>query len=128
MITKNDITNRDDLLALMEAFYAKALKDELIQHFFNEVAHLNLKTHLPIIVNFWESVLFETATYKGNAMAVHQHLHQLSPFKQVHFNRWVSLFQQTVDELFAGENAEKIKQRAQSIATIMALKTIYKNA
>jgi hemoglobin len=36
------------------------------------------------------------------------------------------LFQQTTDDLFAGDMAEKIKQRAYSIATVISLKTIYK--
>ncbi|MDE3124761.1 MAG: group III truncated hemoglobin [Bacteroidota bacterium] len=121
-----DIGNRSDLQLLMETFYAKALKDELIQHYFNDVAKINMEKHLPIIVDFWESVLFETPIYKGNVMAVHQQLHQQSPFVQAHFNQWLLLFQQTTDDLFAGDMAEKIKQRAYSIATVISLKTIYK--
>ncbi|MCZ0211571.1 group III truncated hemoglobin, partial [Streptomyces sp. UMAF16] len=72
------------------------------------------------------SVLFETPVYKGNAVAVHQHLHELAPFTKAHFNQWLLLFNQTTDQLFSGNMAEKIKQRAQSIATIISLKTIYK--
>ncbi len=111
---------------MLEAFYAKAFKDKIIQHYFNDVAKINMEKHLPVIVNFWESVLFETPVYKGNTITVHQHLHQLSPFTQAHFNHWLLLFNQTTDELFEGDMADKIKQRAQSIATVISLKTIYK--
>ena len=34
----------------------------------------------------------------------------------------IKLFTTTVDELFAGSNAEQVKQRALSIATVMRIK------
>jgi hemoglobin len=41
-----------------------------------------------------------------------------------HFEHWISLFHATVDELFHGENAELIKDRAQTIAAIMVTKIV----
>ena len=38
------------------------------------------------------------------------------------FKRWLTLFNQTVDDLFAGEKASGAKDRALSIATIIKLK------
>lgn len=121
-----DIENREDLLALMEAFYSKALNDETIGFFFTEIVPLKMDVHLPIIADFWETILFGKAAYKGNVLEIHQHIHQLSPFTDDHFRRWVELFRNTVNENFAGERSELAKQRAESIATIMRLKTIYK--
>ena len=120
-----EIENRIDIEILMEAFYNKALTDEVIGYFFTEVAPLNMATHMPLIVNFWETVLFDKALYKGNVLQVHQHIHALSAFRDEHFTRWVSLFTQTVNELFTGDKAEMAKQRAESIATIMRIKTIH---
>ena len=120
-----DIQERNDLQLLMEAFYSKALTDETIGFYFTEVVQLNLLKHLPIIVDFWDSVLFETGIYKGNSMKVHQDLHQKSAFKDEHFKKWIALFHATVDRLYEGDNAEKIKQRASSIATVMTIKTVY---
>jgi len=57
-------------------------------------------------------------------MVAHIRLHQLSPLTKAHFDRWQSLFLQTVDELFAGGKAELVKQRAVSIATMMQLKVV----
>lgn len=122
-----DIESRDDIERLMRAFYAKAIPDTLIGHYFSSVIQMDLEQHLPVIVDFWETVLFGVAKYKSNAIAVHQHLHQLSAFEEKHFERWVQLFQSTVDELFTGDKAELAKQRALSIATVMKLKTIYLN-
>ncbi|MDB5231319.1 MAG: group hemoglobin [Chitinophagaceae bacterium] len=122
---KPDITSREDIENLLKHFYDKAFNDELIGFFFTEVAHLDLETHLPIIANFWENIIFANGKYKGNAIQPHHALHQLSPFKDEHFDRWVSLFNQTIDELFEGTNAELAKQRALSIATIMKIKIIH---
>ncbi|MES2004686.1 MAG: group III truncated hemoglobin [Bacteroidota bacterium] len=120
-----DIENRTDLETLMHAFYGKALKDETIGYFFTEVVPLKMDTHIPLIVDFWETVVFNKAKYQGNAFGVHEHIHQLSAFKDEHFLRWVFLFKQTVDELFAGDKAVLIKQRAESIATVMRIKLVH---
>jgi len=39
-----------------------------------------------------------------------------------HFQRWIHLFTETVDELFEGNTSELAKQRATSIATVMQIK------
>ena len=38
-----------------------------------------------------------------------------SPLKEVHFERWLLLFNETIDELFSGEISNQAKQRAQLI-------------
>lgn len=120
-----DIETREDIEALMHSFYSKALTDNTIGYFFTEVIPLNMKTHMPLIVDFWETVVFGKAKYKGNVLEVHQHIHHLSAFKEEHFARWIMLFQQTVNELYSGNNAELVKQRAESIATIMRIKLLH---
>jgi hemoglobin len=42
--------------------------------------------------------------------------------ERAHFDRWLELFRNTVDRLFAGPNAEEAKLRALSIATVMLVK------
>lgn len=120
-----DIETREDIEQLMRAFYAKAIPDDIIGHYFTEVIQMDLEQHLPVIVDFWETVLFGVARYKSNAIAVHQHLHTKSAFTEQHFERWVNLFQSTVASLFEGDKAALAKQRALSIATVMKIKTIH---
>ena len=120
-----DIANRNHIEQLMRAFYAKAIPDAIIGHYFTQVIQMDLEKHLPVIIDFWETVLFGVAKYKSNAIAVHQHLHEQSAFEEKHFTHWVQLFQSTVDELFEGEKAELAKQRALSIATVMKIKTVH---
>jgi hemoglobin len=123
---KRDIKDRADLVELLECFYKKAFKDELIGRFFTEVVPLDLETHIPIIADFWESVIFGVHAYRKNVMEVHQHIHALSAIKKEHLDRWVLLFNQNIDEHFEGNKATLMKQRAASIATLMDIKLNHK--
>lgn len=120
-----DIENREDIEQLMRVFYAKAIPDPIIGHYFTEVIQMDLEKHMPVIVDFWETVLLGVARYKSNAIVVHQQLHAKSAFTDQHFDRWVLLFQSTVSEMFSGDKAELARQRALSIATVMKIKTIH---
>ncbi|TDH25214.1 group III truncated hemoglobin [Segetibacter sp. 3557_3] len=117
-----DIETREDLAALVECFYKKLLSDHSISYLFTDVARINLPEHLPVLVDFWDMILFQADTYRKNVMQLHLALHAQSPLSDHHFETWLSYFKQTVDELFAGDKAELAKQRALSIATMMKIK------
>ncbi len=124
---KKDISNRADIQELVDTFYIKVRADETIGYLFNDVARVNWEQHLPRMYDFWENILFQTGSFKGNPMAAHVQLHQKSPLSAAHFDRWQQLFNATVDELFEGDMAELIKQRALSIATMMRIKVFPTN-
>jgi hemoglobin len=126
-ISKKDIENRADLERLLEAFYKKVFKDDLISHFFTEVVPLNLETHIPVIADFWESVLLDGKGYRKNVMEIHLNISEKSKIDKKHLDRWVTIFSETVDELFEGPKALLAKQRAAFIATMMHLKIDYPN-
>jgi hemoglobin len=119
---KKDIETREELEAFLKAFYEKAFADELIGRFFTEVVPLDLKTHIPVIASFWESVAFNKPRYLKNVMEVHRHIHQLSKIQKQHLDRWVEIFTETLEERFEGTKTELMKQRARSIATLMDIK------
>ena len=121
-ISKSDIENRADLEELLEVFYKKVFKDDLISHFFIEVVPLNLETHIPVIADFWESVLLDGRGYRKNVMEIHLNISDKSKIEKKHLDRWVTIFSATVDELFEGAKASSAKERAASIATMMHLK------
>ena len=125
---KPDIQTRQDICLLLEAFYEKALNDELIGYFFTRVKKINMTEHLPVITDFWEMVLLGGTNYKKDPIAPHMHLHQLSPLEEKHFNRWVELFCTTVDELYAGTVATLANQRARSVATVMKIKILHSSS
>lgn len=106
-----DIETRKDIERLVNGFYEKVRADNLLAPVF---AHIDWPHHLPIMYNFWSSMLLGDMSYKGNPFQKHMHL----PINPSHFDRWLSLFHETVDELFTGEKASEVKLRAQSIAGI----------
>jgi len=124
---KNDISNRADIQLLVDSFYDKVKKDEVIGYLFNDVAQVNWQHHLPRMYDFWENIIFQTGGFKGNPMVVHAQLNEKSPLNKEHFDHWQKLFLATVDELFEGEKAELAKQRARSIATMMQIKVFPTN-
>lgn len=121
---KTDIKNRNDIEKLVNAFYDKIKTDSTIGYFFTDVAKVNWETHLPVMYDFWENILFFKGDYTGNPMVKHKELHQKSEMKEAHFQHWNALFNETVDQLFIGEKATEIKQRAMNISALLMYKTI----
>lgn len=119
---KQDIQTRADIELLINTFYDKAKNDDLISYIFNNVANVNWEHHLPIMYNFWEFSLLETASYRGNLIDKHIALHKQEPLTAEHFERWQLLFNQTLDELFVGENVIKAKQKVELMKTLMMIK------
>lgn len=119
---RKDISNREDLFILVSAFYEKLLGDPRISYIFTDVAKINLEHHLPVLVDFWDSVLFQSDTYRKNALQPHLDLHRKSRLTREHFETWLGYFNKTVDELFDGPTAFIAKERAMSIATVMQIK------
>lgn len=107
---------------MLAHFYEKALADEVIGFFFTQVVPLDMEKHLPVITDFWESVVLGTRGYRRNVMELHRHIHELSAIRKEHLDRWVQLFTKTIAEHFEGPNATLMAQRARSIATMMDLK------
>jgi len=117
-----DITNRKDIETLVNKFYDKVNADDKISKFFNEVVKVNWDLHLPKMYNFWETLLFGKMAYKGNPMLVHVLISREEMMEQEHFDRWLKLWKETLDENFQGEKAEMAFQKAQQIAGLMAFK------
>lgn len=112
---KHDIINREDIKLLVDSFYEKVQADALLAPVFN---HVDWPHHLPIMYNFWSSMLLGDQSYRGNPFQKHLPL----PIQPKHFDRWLKLFKETVNELFSGEKAEEVMSRAESIAGIFQMR------
>ncbi|HZV75963.1 MAG TPA: group III truncated hemoglobin [Conexibacter sp.] len=114
--TRHDIATRADCERLVRAFYGKALADPVIGWIFVDVARLDLEEHVPAITSFWETVLLGAKSYSGTPFEPHARLHAKVNLRAGHFGRWLALWTETVDELFAGEVAELAKAHALRVA------------
>ncbi len=120
MSQRFDITDRRDIACLVNVFYDRVRDDRLLGPIFDDVAHVDWATHLPRLYDFWESVLFGTATFKGVPLVVHRDLAQQTPLTAETFDRWLTVFTTTVDDLFAGTMADQAKDTAARIAATMS--------
>ncbi|MEA2245813.1 MAG: hemoglobin [Solirubrobacteraceae bacterium] len=115
-----DISTTEDCERLVRAFYGRALTDEVIGWLFTDVAKLDLEAHVPKLTAFWETVLLGAQSYAGGAFRPHAVLHAKAGLRAGHFARWLALWAQTVDELFAGPTAELAKAHAERVAAAFA--------
>ena len=104
----NDISSKDDITKLVLTFYEKVKKDDELSPFFKD---LDFEVHMPKMIHFWGFALLNEPGYTTNVVEKHVHM----PLKDVHFERWLNLFNETIDEHFSGELASQAKQRAQLI-------------
>jgi hemoglobin len=111
----SDILSEADVRLLVNTFYDKVRKDEILAPIFEPIIKDNWETHLSRMTDFWSTILLYTKTYKDDPMPKHLPL----PIDKVHFDRWLVLFNLAIDELFEGNIAENARKRAQSIAKIM---------
>ena len=114
-----DLTDRADVIRLVDAFYARVRVDALLSPIFEDVAGVNWAQHLPRMYDFWDSVMFGRTAFKGNPLVVHRDLARRASLTTAEFDRWLELFHGAVDALFAGPFAEEAKSRASRIAVVM---------
>ncbi|MBS3914904.1 MAG: group III truncated hemoglobin [Bacteroidetes bacterium] len=122
--TKREIICLDDIKELVDSFYSKVREDEVLSHIFNDRIQNRWPEHLEKMYLFWQTVLLEEHTYLGSPFLPHAQL----PVGIEHFNRWMELFNKTVDERFAGITATKAKWQAERMAEMFHSKIeFYKN-
>ena len=111
---ENEILNLDDIKILVDSFYDKVRHDSLLSPIFNEVIQDRWPEHMEKMYTFWQTLLLNERTYKGNPFGPHAELF----ITKLHFDRWLELFYQTVNANFEGEKAEEAKWRASRIAEV----------
>lgn len=113
-----DIENREDIEKLVDTFYDNVLADPVLGPVFApSLAHWD--SHKVRVCNFWENWLFQTGAYDGGMMWKHANRHATHPMTAERFERWLAYWQTVVDQLFQGERAEFVKERALEIGKVL---------
>ena len=116
MPVPSDIQTEADVRAVVHTFYRDMEADPVLGPYF---AGLDWEKHLPKMVSFWSSVVFQTGAYRGRPFDPHARMPGLA---REHFAHWVGRFHATVDGLFAGPRADVMKARAEQIAGVFQVK------
>jgi hemoglobin len=124
MTDKKEITTIEDIQLLVDTFYGKVRVDSLIGPIFNGVIRDKWPEHLEKMYRFWQTVLLDEHTYYGSPFPPHAQL----PVEQQHFDAWLRLWHETVNEFFIGEKADEAKWRGDKMAVMFLSKiTYYRN-
>lgn len=100
------------LAALLVEFYAKVRLDPLLGPVFHAMVGEEddaWAPHLRRVHDFWSSVTMGTGRYGGRPMQVHAAIPGLDG---AHFQRWLSLFGETVGRLFTAPAAAFLCEKA----------------
>ncbi len=117
-----DIQTRADCERLVRTFYGRALTDPIIGWLFTDVAKLDLEAHVPRLTRFWETILLGAQSYGGGAFRPHLELNSKAPLRKGHFDRWLYLWDATVEELFFGPHADLASAHAHRVAQAFELR------
>ena len=124
-MNSRDINNRDDIYTLVSTFYNKVKKDDLIAPIFlGTIPDEQWEAHLQKLTDFWQTNLFFIRnTKETQCVFIKKSIEKFEhSIYQEHFDRWLSLWYTTVDDLFEGSKANDAKERARNIASLLLIK------
>jgi len=104
--------NAESISTLVHEFYAGVRADPELGPVF-DAAIDDWEPHLARMVEFWSTTMLGTKSFQGNVYGKHMALPGVQP---QHFQRWLALFQATVDRLFEPAVAEEFRIVASRIA------------
>lgn len=121
MMVKKEIETIEEIRELVDTFYEKVRRDPLLGPVFEKRIGDSWDVHLEKMYRFWQTVLLQEHTYHGSPFTPHATM----PIGEEHFQQWLTLFQETLEENFRGEKAEEAQWRAEKMAEMFQLKIAY---
>ena len=121
MSNTKEITTLEDIKVLVDNFYGKVRQDDLLKDIFNGVIQDRWPEHLEKMYRFGQTVLLGDHTYHGTPFPPHARM----PVDWPHFQRWLALFNETVNEHFTGELASRAKWQGERMAEMFNSKIQY---
>lgn len=113
-----DLITEAGLRDLVGRFYAKVRQDPLIGPVFNGAIH-DWGEHLDRLHAFWSSVMLASGRYKGRPLPAHiKHGDSIRPES---FERWLTLWRETTEEVMPPAAAAALQDKAARIAESLSL-------
>lgn len=113
-----DLDSPEEIAEMVRRFYADVAMDELLGPMFNDIAQVDWSEHLPKLTAFWCRALLGRQGYLGNPFRAHARVHQRQSFTRAHFERWLSLFHETLELGWTGPNADRASELARNVARV----------
>ncbi len=113
-----DLDSPEDIAELVRRFYADVAQDDLLGPMFNDVANVDWPEHLTKLTAFWCRALLGITGYRGHPFRAHELIHAQRAFTAAHFERWLSLFRDTLALGWTGPNTERAAALAENVARV----------
>ena len=114
-----DIQTRDDVYALVSTFYEHIRIDTVLGPIFNShIEDEKWPEHIQKLTDFWMTGLFGVVCFKGNPTEAHRKVDKNLHYSidQNHFDQWLNLWFNTIDNLFEGSLANRAKEASIKMA------------
>ncbi len=113
-----DVDDVAQVDVLVREFYRRVAVDAELGPVFAG-AGVDWAEHLPKMVDFWSWQLLGVKGYAGQPLPAHQRVAERFPLGADLFARWLELFDETLDDLFAGPVTELAHVRARKMASAL---------
>src|SRR5688500_1557546 len=100
-----------DVDELVRRFYQAVIPDPQLGSIFHAFK-VDWSVHIPKLTAYWARELLGEPGYSGRPVGAHGPVFDCRAFGQAEIDRWLELWEETVDELFTGEVAQLAKRRA----------------
>lgn len=110
--------NIKNIERLVRTFYPSVLEDEIVAPFFieklgSDISSEKWEEHLLLLTKFWAFTTLGDEAYDGHPLAPHFEIEGIS---RKAFERWISLFYETVDSIYTENAGEFFKTKSADIA------------
>ena len=112
-----DLDNEEQIAELVRRFYGDVAQDDLLGPVFEDVAGVDWSEHLPKLTAFWCRALLGQVGYAGNPYRAHALVHARQPLTSAHFERWLSLFADTIS-VWSGPNTDRALELVADVARV----------
>ncbi|WP_442679234.1 group III truncated hemoglobin [Sphingomonas sp. ASY06-1R] len=110
---------------VVERFYERVRADATLGPVFQAAVH-DWDDHHGRLTDFWSSVMLTSGRYKGNPVALHlRHAQALTPAA---FDRWLTLWALTTEEMLPLPVARAMQAKAARIAESLQLAIQYRRS
>src|SRR5262245_4059316 len=110
-----DLDSRERIERFVRDFYRDVAQDDLLGPIF-AVARVDWPAHIQTLTDFWAWQLLGERGYEGIPLRAHEAVHARSPLRTRHFERWLAIFDETLDAEYRGPLTELAKRRARRVA------------
>ena len=111
-----DLDSPKHIDEFIDRFYARVLVDPLLAPVFLDVAKIDIAVHLPHIKAYWRKMLLGDRSYQRHMMRRHRELDGRQPLTAAHYQRWLELFESSLQKHYAGPFSERALGLARRVA------------